>query len=231
MSSADSMAQAANSSSIAGSSTRRGRAPSAGSRSTLRCVGGDQLHQQASVDPGRVEVGHGVDVALLPVADEVGVERHGPGHAALEEGEAQLGEAPGHAAQEQRLGQGVLALGQVADVVVHVVGGRHPAAPPDRARVEGDRHPQLAAAGPHRVVVVGAVEAVGVEPAGPGRRRRRARPRPCAARSRRGGPTGSPGPPRRGRWPRPPPRACASGWRRRAPGGRRRARTAPGSSG
>ncbi len=103
-------------------------------------------------------------VALLPVADDVGVERDAPRRAALEEAERQIGEAAGHAAHEQRLGERVLALGEVTEVVVHVVRDRRAAPPPDGAGVERHADAELLALRPHRVVVVRAVDAVHVDP-------------------------------------------------------------------
>ena len=84
-------------------------------------------------------------VALLPVADEVGVEHAGPAHAALEEGEVQVGEAPGDAAEEDGLGHGVAGGGEVADVVVAEV--RRRVAQQDRARAVVEARRQLAARG------------------------------------------------------------------------------------
>ena len=56
------------------------------------CVA-EQLGEQATVEVRRVVVGQGVAVALLQVPDHVGEQVARPGRAALEEGEAQLGEA------------------------------------------------------------------------------------------------------------------------------------------
>ena len=120
---------------------RAGRRPcSAGTRRELGGPRGPtsppyfakQLGEQR---PGRRRAGsrsaHAPAVALLPVADEVGVERRRPRHAALEEREVEVGEAAGDAAEEQRLGQRVLALAEHADVVVHVARDR-PAVLPAR---------------------------------------------------------------------------------------------------
>ena len=98
--------------------------------------------------------------------DQVGQQVARPRHAAFEEGEAQLGEAGHRPAEEQRPAHGLGAGGEVADVVGHVVGGRHAAAEADAGGVEGGGDAELGAALPHRVVVVGAVEAEAVDPAG-----------------------------------------------------------------
>ena len=106
----------------------------------------------------------GLPVALLPVPDQIGVQRARPAHAAFQEGEVQLREAPGDPAQEEGLGHGLAGGGEVADVVVAEV--RRRIAQEDRARpvVEARRDAQLAALLPHRVVVVRAVEADHVVP-------------------------------------------------------------------
>src|SRR5262245_6343438 len=94
----------------------------------------------------------GLAAALLPVADEVRVEHAGPAHAALEEGEVQVREAAGDAAEEQGLAHRVAGGGEVADVVVAEV--RRGVAEEDRAGavVEAGRDAELAALLPHRIV-------------------------------------------------------------------------------
>ena len=116
------------------------------------------------VDVGGVEAAHGLTAALLEVSDEVGVERRGPRHAALEEPEVEVGEPAGDATEEQRLGQRVVALAEHPDVVVHVARDRRPVLPAHGRRVEGRRDAELAALLPDRVVVVRAVETEGVGP-------------------------------------------------------------------
>ena len=72
-----------------------------------------------AVDQGGVEIAAQCgQVALLPVADEVAVQGGGPRHAALEKGEVHLREPLRDAAEEEGLGQGLLAVGQHGDVVV-----------------------------------------------------------------------------------------------------------------
>ena len=70
-------------------------------------------------------------VAPFPVLDQVTEQLAGPPDTALEEGEPKTREAPGHPAQEDRLGDGVAGGGEVADVVVDEVRRRvaQPAAP------------------------------------------------------------------------------------------------------
>ena len=103
MSCSVSISQAAHSSRSSGRSAAR----AAGARRRVGARGAavlrEQLAQQLLVDALGVEVVERAPVALLPVADDVGVERDAPRHAALEEPERQVGEAAGHAAHEQRL--------------------------------------------------------------------------------------------------------------------------------
>ena len=125
-------------------------------------------------------------------------------------------EAPGHPAEEQRLAHRLARRGEVADVVVHEVRRRGPQPVAPAAGVERRCHAELDAARPDRVVVVGAVEAEGVEPAEaptPARRSRSTARSPSGrgirlpiidrlqCRARRP----------RGRARRSPPRECASG--------------------
>ena len=95
---------------------------------------------------------------------EIGEERARPAHAALEEREVQLREAPRDAAEEDGLGHRLAGGGEVADVVVAEV--RRRVAEQDRARavVEARRDAQLAELRPHRVVVVLAVDGDRVVP-------------------------------------------------------------------
>ena len=106
------------------------------------------------------------------MADEVGVERRGPRDAALEEREVHVREPVRHPAEEQRLRQRVLTLGERAEMVVHVARDRAARAEPDEARVEGDRDAELLGGRPDRVVVVGAVDAELIEPRRPPRQLR-----------------------------------------------------------
>ena len=105
-----------------------------------------------------------VGVALLVVAEQVGVELRGPGHPALEEREVQVGEAARHPAHHQGPAGSLLGGGEVAQVVVHVVRRRHPAAPAVPHAVERGCHPELRAARPQRVVVVEAAVPERVDP-------------------------------------------------------------------
>src|SRR3989442_5080294 len=123
----------------------------------------DQLAQQPAIEPGRVHVRHALGAAPLPVLDQVAEQLAAPADAALEEREAQIGEAPGHAAEEQRLSDVVTGRGEVADVVESEVGRAVALAIGAAASMEGRRDTKLAALLPERVVVVVAVEAELIE--------------------------------------------------------------------
>src|SRR5262249_27238515 len=101
--------------------------------------------------------------APLPVLDQVTEQLAAPADAALEEREAQIGEAPGHAAEEQRLGDVVAGRGEVTDVVEGEVRRAVALAIGAAAGMEGRRDAELAALLPERVVVVFAVEAELIE--------------------------------------------------------------------
>src|SRR2546428_7132689 len=122
-----------------------------------------ELEQPRAVELGGMRGLDRLTVALLPVADEVRVEHARPAHAALEEREVQVGEAPRDAAEEESLADGVAGGGAVADVVEAEVRGR--VAQQDRAGavVERRRELQLAALLPHGIVVVVAVDPDDVE--------------------------------------------------------------------
>ncbi len=77
------------------------------------------------------------------------------------------GKPPGDPAEEQRLAQGLAARREVADVVVDPVRRRTTEPDVGALTVGADRDPEIDAALPEGVVVVVAVDAVGVEPEGP----------------------------------------------------------------
>ena len=95
--------------------------------------------------------------------DEIADEVARPAHAALEEGEAQIGEAVGHAAENEGTREGVARIGEVTDVVEREAVDRLAAVPAHAARVRGDRHFQVETRAPERIVVVGALEAERVD--------------------------------------------------------------------
>ena len=152
-----------------------------------RVAGGVLLEEPAEL--GGVEVRglqvlvHELPVALLPVTEEVTVEVARPPDAALEEPEVERREPLGDAAEEQAAGEGVVALREVPEVVAHEVRRQAAVGPAHRAAVAGDRDAEVDELLPHRVVVVGAVDARARRcrrAAWPGRAATRRRPRWCA---------------------------------------------------
>ena len=125
---------------------------------------GEQSPERVDVETGGVVAPDLVAVALLPVADDVGVEAARPRDAALVEREAQTGKAARHSAEDQRPADGLAPRGEVADVVGDIVRGRRAAAEPDPGGVERGRHAELDTPLPQRGVVVLAVEAESVDP-------------------------------------------------------------------
>src|SRR5262245_57135309 len=77
----------------------------------------DQLAQQRAIELGRIHVRQALSAAPLPMLDQVTEQLAAPTDAALEEREAQVGKAPGYAAEEQRLGDAVACRGEVTDVI------------------------------------------------------------------------------------------------------------------
>ena len=187
----------------------------------------EQRRELGPVDALGVEAAHGLPVALLPVADEVGVERRGPRHAAFEEAEVEVGEAPGDAAEEERLGQRVVALAEHADVVVDVARDRAAGLPSHRRGVErrGDARAHGTSARPGRSRGRCRDRRCRSTPrTARARGRGRRPPRSGAARSRPSRPPGSRATPRAPAR-RPPRRGCASGSRPPGAAGRRTRRT------
>src|SRR5262245_13479052 len=99
----------------------------------------------------------------LPVLDEIAEELAAPADAAFEEGETQVWEPSGHAAEEQGLGHVVAGRGEVTDVVEREVGRAVALAIGAAAGVKGRRDRELAALLPERVVIVFTVEAELIE--------------------------------------------------------------------
>src|SRR5689334_25406407 len=90
--------------------------------------------------------------------DQIAEQLSGPADAAFEEGEAQLGEAPGDAAEEDRLRNRMAGCGEMADMVVDEIRRRVPQALAAGRAMEGRRDAELDAFLPDRVVVVLAVD-------------------------------------------------------------------------
>ena len=111
-----------------------------------------------------VEPGDRRAPALEPIADQAHVDLHPDRGTAFLQRDPELGEAGGDPAEEQRLGQGGARGGEVTDLVEHEVRDRGAVAGADPGGVRGDRQAQLDRLGPHRVVVVDAVDPEGVDP-------------------------------------------------------------------
>src|SRR5206468_220693 len=102
-------------------------------------------------------------VALLPVADQLGIEAAGPGDPTFKEREAQAGETTGYAAEEGRFAHRLGGVGEVADVVVNEVRRRVATGITAALAVGHDRDLELGATLPERVVVMRAVDAEGID--------------------------------------------------------------------
>ena len=147
---------------------RRGEVDVAGGVEQVRAVAGEVAVELGPVDRRRVErLDRPSTLRFSQCSSRSQQQDRRPADAALEEARScSVREAVGDAAHEQRLAQRVHALGERADVVERVVADRR-----ERARrhvaeaaVEHGREAELLGLGPHRVVVVGAVEAERVEP-------------------------------------------------------------------
>ena len=100
------MPQAAHSSSMSSGSAGRRMKPALDWRARRERTGRSIRPSASRSTSGRIEVAaQGTEIALLPVADEVAIERGRPCHPAFEEGEIHLRESSGDAAQEEGLGQ------------------------------------------------------------------------------------------------------------------------------
>src|SRR6516225_3948843 len=102
--------------------------------------------------------------APLPMLDQIAEELAGPADPAFEKGKTQFREAPGDAAEENRLGGRMTGGSEMADMVVGKVGRRQAQALAARGAVEGGCDAQFHTFRPDRVVVVLAVEAEHVVP-------------------------------------------------------------------
>src|SRR5712664_4365312 len=146
-----------------------------------------QAHQQGTIELSRIHMLQRLAIAPFPVLGQVAEQLAGPAHAAFEEGESKVREAPGHPTQEDRLGDRVAGGREMPDVVVDEVGWRQPQALIAARAVEGRGDAELLALRPDRIVVVVTVESQHVVPDREtrriwiGRRDRRNAPRHAAA--------------------------------------------------
>src|SRR6266851_104238 len=100
------------------------------------------------------------------MADEVGEQTARPADPAFKERKLHLRKAPHHSAEEQRLADRVCGGSEMADVVVYIVRNGGAAAPSFAMAMKARHHLELLALGPHRVVIMLAVDAKGIEPEG-----------------------------------------------------------------
>src|SRR5262249_21007633 len=118
---------------------------------------------QAAVELHRVVVGDAGLVASLPMLGEVGEELTTPARATFEEGEIELGEAPRHTAEEERLGDSLPGIGKMTDVVERIVARRRAQGEAAAGGMKSRRDAKFAAFLPHGVVVIIAIETELVE--------------------------------------------------------------------
>src|SRR5207237_2848421 len=85
----------------------------------------EQLMQQLSIEIGRINFLQRLVIALFPMAEQVGVELARPTDATFKKAEFQGGKSPRHAAEKQRLANRLPRTGEVANMVVGEIGGRH----------------------------------------------------------------------------------------------------------
>ena len=129
-----------------------------GSLSTSSC------DEQVLVDVRGIERRDRGAAPLLPVAHEAHVDLDADRGATFEQREPQPRKPCGHSPQEQRLGQRAARCGEVADLVEDEVGDRRAVARADARGVRAEGKAEVDRFGPHRVVVVRAVDAEGVDP-------------------------------------------------------------------
>ena len=118
------------------------------------------------VQVGRIDRFQRSGVALAPVADQIAVQAARPANPALQKRETQPGKAPGYPVHEDGLAHGFAGGGKVADVVIHKVGDRGPQPDTRRGRMKAGRDTEFYTLGPHRVVVVLAIQPQGIVPLG-----------------------------------------------------------------
>src|SRR6266550_6952793 len=118
----------------------------------------DHIHQQLAVELLRLHALQGLRATPLPMLNHIAEKLTAPADAAFEEGEAQFGEAPRYAAEEDRLGDGMAGGREMADMVVDEIRRRVAQPLAACAAVEGRRNAELDAFLPHGVVIVRAVD-------------------------------------------------------------------------
>ena len=83
-----------------------------------------QIAKHRAIEVRRIHFLERRAVAFLPMPDEIAVQHAGPRDPALQESDLEVGEAPGHAAEKQRLADRLQRGGEMTDVVVGEVAER-----------------------------------------------------------------------------------------------------------
>src|SRR3984893_960141 len=97
----------------------------------------DEAQQSGAVELVRVHAFQRLGAASLPMLDQIAEELTGPADTAFEEGKTQFREAPGDAAEENRLGGRMPGCGEMADVAVAEIGRRQAQTLVEAGAVEG----------------------------------------------------------------------------------------------
>ena len=90
--------------------------------------------------------------------NEISEQVAGPAHTPFQHRESERGEAPGHAAQDERLGEGMAGMRKMADMVVGKIVHRLAAIPAHTTRMGRHGNFELDACGPEGIVVIGTIE-------------------------------------------------------------------------
>src|SRR5215831_18398157 len=100
------------------------------------------------------------------MADEIGEETARPPNSTLQERKPHLRKSPSHAAEKERFADCIGRGCKMTDMVIDVVRNRGAAAPSFTMAVKARHYLKRLAPGPHRIVIVFAVDAESVEPEG-----------------------------------------------------------------
>src|SRR5438034_1958371 len=124
----------------------------------LRAIALETVSERAQIEVGRVRVVEGLQVALLPMADQIAVQHTGPADASFKEGELERREPARHAIEEKRLADGLTGSREVSDMIVDKIGIGHAGADALRSGVERGNDFEFDALRPDRIVVVFAIQ-------------------------------------------------------------------------
>src|SRR5690349_11141514 len=116
-----------------------------------RSVATEIFRDSGDIEVGWIGIVDGTGIAFFPVANQIAVQHTGPSDTALKKGELKCREPARHAAQKQRLADGLSSSGEMTNVVVDEIGVRNPCAKSLRRAVERRHYPQSQAFCPHWV--------------------------------------------------------------------------------